>query len=198
MQISWAGVVVVVSVVAAVVLSLWLASEPEVPLALVAILAAVMPGLLRRHPPAAPLLLLAVVAGCGGPPQATRTAVSVAGQAYAAGDEVLAERYTEAATECLEAATRAEYDACTRPWDRAVEAGASVRYALVALESALDAWEAGAGNRPWVDAASCAARAAQRWSEALWAVGVSAPLLEEARRLLEPWAEAECVLGGDE
>lgn len=103
-------------------------------------------------------LCLVALVGCreGKGMKAARAAVSMSAQTVAQVDAAFASLYEEAALQALEACEdQACYTDAMRKWDKGVQAVNGMKLSLLAVETSLDAWEAGASNRQFHEAALC-------------------------------------------
>lgn len=143
------------------------------------------------------------VAGCSGPPRAAQTALSVTAESVAGADVLVAPRAAQAAQAARAAAREVEgfeaalaaYDAAMAPWVAVERALLEAKGALLALQAAYDAWEAGAEDGPerWRAAVACGFPILARVGEALLRAGVELPpKLTRAMTLLLAFAEGQC------
>jgi hypothetical protein len=124
-----------------------------------------------------PVLLL--TAACGGalPQDNAQRVLTAIASGYVEADHVLADRYTAAHNEAMDASeTRAAYDAAMVPWRVAVDTSTIVRHLLVAAQRALDAWRLREEDEArWVPAAACVAEALRRLAGAFEVVHIELP-----------------------
>lgn len=110
-----------------------------------------------------------------------RKAVEVAAQTVDLIDAEVASLYADAATTALAACeTRACYDSALRRWNKTVQAVNSMKFSLLSVENALDAWEAGSpnGHNNLLEAVACFAESLASLSALLTELDVHAPSLD--------------------
>jgi hypothetical protein len=117
-----------------------------------------------------------LVAGCGGAPDATRTALAVTAGAVAGADVVSADVYEATADRCLaESETAGDYAACRRKVD-ALEVGLrSAHRSLLVSQAALDAWDDGDEGGSFLRAAPCLLASLAHLAALLEGVGIDLP-----------------------
>lgn len=138
---------------------------------------------------------LLVTSGCASAISSARTVTMTAAEAVVATDAPLANGYTRAAAEALEAsATILEYRVAISPWESVVKAQRAAVAALLASEAAIDTWEHAGNKASFVAIIGCAARAVSRLIDLARDVGLSVPaLVVNTAELLRQYLGANCV-----
>lgn len=145
--------------------------------------------------------LVVLVGACGGPPRVAQQALSATAEGVARADVIVADRAAQADEVARAAALEidgfeqalAAYDLAMAPWVTAERALLEAKGALLALQTAHDAWVAGAGDGGWLEAVACAVPILLRVSEAMLRAGVDVPpKLTTALSILVRLAERQC------
>lgn len=182
--------------------------------ALLGLVTASMRGLLKPRDGGAALLLLGVVAAtatvasaCGGAPREVRQMAEASALGVDRADVLVAERIEHRGTEArAELARRvaaglvasvadglAWLDEQLAPERTATRVLRVARAALLAVEDALDAWDAGAGADALLEPAACAVAALEHVADALDALEVPVPdSVVSGARTLARFAAAAC------
>ena len=152
------------------------------------------------------LVIVAMLTGCGGVPHAARLGaeqlaigvdradVIVANRITERSPEVIAQVLSEIASGSLPAAdARARSDELLSGERGADLAIATARRASLAIEAALDAWDAGATENGFIGAAACVVVALAELAEAFVAAGLELPeAISDAARMLASFASGAC------
>lgn len=137
--------------------------------------------------------LVTLLSSCGGAPEALRRGTTAAAIGVAAMDAPLAAGYSDAHRRALAAsATWAEYDAAISPWPDVERSARATASGLLALDAALDAWDAAASERV-VALAACVLSSLSELARLADAVGLAVPAeIREAIGLLGAIASGSC------
>lgn len=137
--------------------------------------------------------LISVVSGCGGPPTVVRQGVSSIATGLVLLDGPAAEGYQRAHERALtESTTMAEYSTAMSTWNDLETGMRSTYSAILAVDAALNAWDAG-GSEEWLGLGACAVVSVQRLVLIATGLGLTLPdQISSGLQMIAGIASAAC------